>query len=109
MQSGSIKKALNLKDSNQEYAKSKEIFGNLENAELIDIIISKEQIFRDKGQADDILSYINLIFYDKIKENIKYVECMRKIEDTKDRLDKNNNFDMTIDDFIMTVWEEING
>ena len=60
-------------------------------------------------QIDDILSYINLIFSDRIKENIKYVECMKKIEDTKDRLNKNNNFDMTIDNFIMTVWEEING
>jgi len=34
---------------------------------------------------------------------------MKKLEDTKDRLNKNNNFDMTIDNFIITVWEEING
>ena len=34
---------------------------------------------------------------------------MNILEDTKERLSKNNNFDMTIDYFIMTVWEEING
>lgn len=106
---GSIKKALSLKDSKQEYIKTNDIFGNLENIDLIDIIASKEKIFKDKTQVEDILSYINLIFYDKIKENIKYVECMKKLEDTKDRLNKNNNFDMTIDDFILTIWEEING
>ena len=109
MQIGSVKKALSLKDSKQEYLKAKEIFGSLEDIDLIDIIVSKEQIFKEKSQVDDILSYINLIFSDKIKENIKYVECMKKLEDTKDRLNKNNNFDMTIDNFIITVWEEING
>ena len=109
MRSGSIKKAVSLKDREQEYIKTNEIFGNLENIDLIDIMTSKEQIFKDKGQVDDILSYINLIFSDKIKVNIKYVECMKKVEDTKDRINKNNNFDMTIDNFIITVWEEING
>ena len=34
---------------------------------------------------------------------------MKIVEDTKDRLKKNSNFDMTIDNFIITVWEEING
>ena len=109
MQTGSIKKAISLKDKEQEYIKTNELFGNLENIDLIDIMKNKEEIFKDKGQLDDILSYINLIFFDKIKENIKYVECIKKVEDTKDRLNKNNNFDMTIDNFIMTVWEEING
>jgi len=109
LHSGSIKKALSLKDREQEYIKTNEMFGQLENTDLIDIMISKDQIFKDKGQANDILSYINLIFSDRIKDNIGYVECMKKVEDTKDRLNKNNNFDMTIDNFIMTVWEEING
>ena len=109
LQSGSIKKAVSLKDREEEYTKTNQIFNNLENIDIIDIMESKEQIFKDKTQIDDILSYINLIFSDKIKENIKYVECMKKVEDTKDRLNKNNNFDMTIDNFIITVWEEING
>ena len=109
MQIGSIKKALSLKDREQEYIKTNEIFGKLENIDLIYIMTSKDQIFKDKTQADDILSYINLIFFDRIKENAKYIECMKKVEDTKERLNKNNNFDMTIDNFIITIWEEING
>ena len=109
MQSGSVKKALNLKDKEEEYINTNKIFGNLENTDIIDLIASKEEIFKDKNETEDILNYINLIFSDRIKESIKYVECMKKVEDTKDRLNKNNNFDMTIDNFIMTVWEEING
>ena len=41
--------------------------------------------------------------------NLKYIECMKIVEDTKDRLKKNNNYDMTIDNLNMTVWEVING
>ena len=120
MQTGSIKKAINLRDKENQYAKINEIFNNLDNVgatssrthkniDIIDLMEHKEEIFKDKQEIDDILNYINIIFYDKIKENIKYVKCMTKLEDTKDRLNKNNNFDMTIDDFIITVWEEING
>ena len=109
MHSGSVKKAISLKDKEQDYIKTNNIFGNLENIDIIEVMASKEEIFKDKGQVDDILSYINVIFFDKIKENSKYAECMKKVENTKDRLNKNNNFDMTIDNFIMTVWEEING
>ena len=109
MRSGSIKKAINLKDKENEYIKTNKVFGNLENIDIIDLLSSKEEIFKDKQEIDDILSYINLLFFDKIRLNNKYIECMKILEDTKERLNKNNNFDMTIDNFIMAVWEEING
>ena len=73
------------------------------------MIISKEEIFKNKEDSEDILDFINYIFFNKIKQNIKYADCMKILEDTKDRLSKNNNYDMTIDRFIMAVWEEING
>lgn len=106
---GSIKSALNIKDKEQDYLKVDKIFGNLEKTDIIDLIVSKEEIFKDKDEVYEILSYINLIFFDKIKENDKYIECMKTVEDTKDRLNKNNNYDMTIDNFLFTIWEEING
>ena len=81
----------------------------MENSDIIDLMQAKEEIFKNKEEIDDVLSYINLIFFNKIKLNNIYIECMKIVEDTKDRLNKNNNFDMTIDNFIMTVWEEING
>lgn len=109
MQTGSINKALNLKDKEDEYTKIGKIFEKLENIDILDLIASKEEIFANKEETNEILSYINLIFFDKIKINAKYIECMNIVEDTKDRLNKNNNFDMAIDNFLITVWEEING
>ena len=109
MQNGSVKKALNLKDREEQYIEINKIFENLEKIDIIDLIASKEKIFINKEETEEVLSYINLIFFDKIKTNPKYIQCMKIVEDTKDRLNRNNNFDMTIDNFIMTVWEEING
>ena len=106
---GSIKKALNLKDRKDEYIKIYNVYSNLEKINLIDIINSKELIFNDKEQAFENLDYINLIFFDKINIKKEYIKCMYILEDTKNRLKNNNNFDMTIDNFNMTIWEEING
>ena len=106
---GSVKKALKLREKENEYTKINNLYSNIENVSMIDIINSKEEIFKEKDQAVGILEYINLIFFDKINKNTKYIECIKIVEDTKDRLKKNNNFDMTIDNFNMTIWEEING
>lgn len=106
---GSVKKAIDLKGKEEDYKKINNMYSNLENINIIDILNSKEQVFKDKEEIFEILEYINLIFFDKINENINYIECMKILEDTKDRLKKNNNFDMTIDNFNMTIWEEVNG
>ena len=106
---GSVKKTLSLREKEEDYTKINNLYSNLENISIIDIINSKEEIFKEKDQTIEILEYINLIFFDRINTNTKYIECMKIIEDTKDRLKKNSNFDMTIDNFNMTIWEEING
>ena len=37
MQSGSVKKALSLKDKEEEYLKVNKLFGNLENTDIIEV------------------------------------------------------------------------
>lgn len=106
---GSVAKAVSLQNKETDYLKVNKVFSNLENIDMVDILSEKEEIFENKDEVVDILEYINLIFFDKVRMNNKYINCMSILEDTKDRLSKNNNFDMAIDNFIMTVWEEING
>ena len=102
---GSIKKALNINENEEKYKSVDNIYKNIENIGMIDIINSKEVIFKDKDDTDEILDYINLIFFDKIKENKRYIKCMQIVEDTKDRLRKNSNYDMCIDNLIFKIWE----
>jgi DNA polymerase III subunit delta' len=106
---GSVNKAESLDGKEELYNKVNRIYSSLENVNIIKLINSKEDIFKDKEQAIEMLEYINLIFFDKITSNSNYIECMKIVEDTKDRLKKNNNYDMTIDNLNMTVWEVING
>ena len=106
---GSVNKAVSLDGKEELYNKVNRIYSSLENVNIIELINSKEDIFKDKEEAIEMLEYINLIFFRKISSNLKYIECMKIVEDTKDRLKKNNNYDMTIDNLNMTVWEVING
>ncbi len=107
---GSIEKALKLLDENCDYGQIEKVFNNLENINLIEMLNSKETLFSSKENVYDILDYINLLVIDKIKNNqYKYINCTKIIENTKERLKRNNNYDMTIDNLIFKLWEEVNG
>lgn len=106
---GSVNKAINLEGKEELYKTINNIYSSLDKINIIKLINSKENIFKEKEQAIEILEYINLIFFDKISSNLNYIECIKILEDTKYRLKKNNNYDMTIDNFNIAVWEVING
>ena len=51
------------------------------------------------------------MFFQKVKESMKderYINAINITQDAKERLVKNNNYDMTLDRFIVKLWEEIN-
>lgn len=106
---GSVNKAVSLEGKEELYNRVNRIYSSLEKVNIIEIINSKEEIFKEKEQAIEILEYINLVFFEKINSDSKYIECIKIVEDTKERLKKNSNYDMTIDNLNMAVWEVING
>ena len=61
---------------------------------------NKEKIF-------EILDYINIILYEKSKSDYRYISCIEYIENTKNRIKQNSNFDMCIDNMLMKIWEEV--
>ena len=106
---GSINKSIQVIERQSEFETINKTFSNLENTNIIDLINSKEEIFKDKEEINNILDYIITIFFEKIKINNKYIGCISIAEKAKERLRKNSNYDMTIDNFMLNVWEEING
>lgn len=106
---GSIEKALNVKGKEELYEKISEILLNELNKDIIDFLKTKDIIFNQKEEINNILEYMNIIFYEKSKNNLKYINCIKIVEETKDRLKKNSNYDMTIDRLLFNIWEEING
>lgn len=106
---GSVTHALALQGKEELFGEIKSIFSNLEKINIIDLLNKKDILFKDKDSIYEVLNYINIILFNKINENIKYTNCIKIVEETKDRLKKNSNYDMTIDNLLLKIWEEING
>lgn len=109
---GSIETALKLKDKSEIYETVKETFSNIENMNELQILCIKDTIFKDKEEVYSILDYINTLFYDKIISDVqnvsRYEECIKIIEKTKQRLRKNSNYDMTIDNALFAIERSLN-
>ena len=109
MQIGSVEKALFVHGKENIFEEIKQTFTNIDKMDMIDLLNKKDVIFKDKDNIFEILDYINTILLKKSNENIKYINGIETIEDTKNRLNRNSNYDMSIDNLLFKLWEEING
>lgn len=62
-------------------------------------------LYKDKEKIFENLEFINMILSKKIKTNQKYLDYIDYVEETKERLKANSNFDMSIDNLIFSIWE----
>lgn len=106
---GSVTNALSAIGKENIFSEIKTVFSNLENTNIIDLLNKKDLIFKDKDDIYEALDYINIILFKGINQNVKYTNCIKVVEETKERLKKNSNYDMTIDNLLLKIWEEING
>lgn len=105
---GSIGKALQLKEKQEEYEKIEDVIYNLEKRDKIDILNMSEIIYKSKDEKLEILDYMNVVFIDLAKKSSKYAKCINIVEETKRRLQSNANYDMCIDNMLFNLWEEVN-
>ena len=104
---GSIGKAIALKDSKEKYENIDILISNLANKDIIEFMLEGKIIY-DKENIYDILDYIIVCLYSKINENERYIECIKHVNTCITRLNSNSNFDMSIDNLLFKMWEEIN-
>ncbi len=105
---GSIGKAINLKDKKEQYEKIEKAIQEMDTKNIIDCLQLCEDIYKEKDEIMNILEYVNIILLRMSKKNIKYANCIEIVENTKKRLNQNANYDMSIDNMIMNMWEEVN-
>ena len=96
-----------LRDKQELFESIDKVINNIETMDLIDTLKNADIIYKSQEDKQDILEYINIILFKKAKQNQKYLNCINIVEDTKKRLRANSNYNMTIDNMIMTIWEEI--
>ena len=104
---GSIGNAIKFKDSKEKYDAIDLLVANLIKKDIIDILLEGKVIY-DKENIYDILDYITVCLYSKINENEKYADCIKYVNECAKRLKFNSNFDMTIDNLLLKMWEELN-
>lgn len=105
---GSIGKAISLKNKLEQYKKIEELIKNIPQKNIIEIIKQAEVLYQSKEEIFEMLNYINIILLKKAKTEMKYTNCIQIVENTKKRLKQNANYDMTIDNLLFNIWEEIN-
>lgn len=108
MADGSIGHAIKLKDKQEQYVKIEEFIKDLNKKDLIDIVQSAAILYKSKEDINDMLDYINVILLRMAKDNYLYTNCIKIVENTKKRLNQNANYDMSIDDMLFKMWEEVN-
>ena len=110
---GSIKKLIHITENKDLYKEIEENFSNIMQKSLIEFWKSSEIILQNKEIVNEILDYINLIFYEKSNNNSdyvnskKYTNAIQIVEKTKQMLKQNCNFDMCIDYMFLKIWQEL--
>ena len=105
---GSIGIALEIKDKQELYQNTEQLVNSLERKDKIDILNMSDFIYKSKDDKLEILNYMNVLFINLAKINSKYADCIAIVEETKRRLQSNANYDMCIDNLLLSLWENVN-
>ena len=103
----SIGKAIKLNERKDIYENIENILLSMQNRDLIDIVQMSEVIYKSKEEIKSILEYINVLLMKLSKQNIKYINCVQIVEETKRRIKANSNYDMCIDYMIFSMWQNV--
>ena len=105
---GSIGKAIFLKEKGNIYNDIYVFLNKIEQLPKALVFSEAESLYKNTEDIQEILNYINMYFFEKGKTDIRFLNCIKIVEETKKRLSANSNFNMTIDSFLMQIWEELN-
>ena len=104
---GSVAKADTISEKREMFAQLKNIADYLSKNSLIDVLNNSDLLYSSKDDIMTLLDFLNIIFFEKAKENIKYSNAINIIEKTKKKIMANNNYDMCIDYMLMHICEEL--
>lgn len=101
---GSIGKAIQMHEKEDTYKIIEKVFNNIEKYNIINATKELEVLYKDKEDINEMLDYINVIFLNKAREDIKYIGYINTVEKVKKKLNSNCNYDMTIDSLLFNIW-----
>lgn len=106
---GSIGKALQILEIKEQYENIEEFISKIKNSSKLDFITMNKETFT-KEEINGLLEYCIVLLFNlgKKEKDIKYLNSAKIIHETKIRINSNSNFDMSIDNMLFKLWEEVN-
>lgn len=104
---GSIGKVERLQENETLYLAIDNIVNNIEKLDLISTLKNADLIYKSQNEQNEILDYINLRMLEKARKDLRFLNCINIVENAKLRLKSNSNYNMTIDNMIISIWEEL--
>ncbi len=104
---GSIGKAIKLKENKEEYLNIDNLLEDMKKEDIISVMLSANFLYT-KERIFEFLEYFNVSLYSKSKEDKRYLNCIKYVNDSIRNLNANGNLDMNIDSLLFNIWEELN-
>src|SRR5699024_5069260 len=104
---GSISKLLNLQNNLEAYKQLDNIINAFSKDNIVDIWNNADILYKSKDNINTLLEYLNTVFLERLKstKESKYIQSIKIIENTKNKLSSNANYDMCIDNLLLQIWE----
>lgn len=103
---GSAGKAKQICENKEIYDNLDKFFSNIEDYTLLDVMSKVDILYKSKDEIQDILEYLNTMFIKKAKENIKYIDYIKYVEEAKKNINANCNYDMCIDKLVFNLFDK---
>lgn len=107
---GSIGKAIKVVEEKEKYALLENIISMLNSNDITTIWRKADVLYEAKEDIISLLEYMSIVLYEKLREKnqIKYANGIKSIEKAKQRILANANYDMTVDNLLLELWEKFN-
>ncbi|MCI9245904.1 MAG: DNA polymerase III subunit delta' [Clostridia bacterium] len=105
---GSIGRLIKIGEEQEIYEQVEKVVNNIKKEDITQLWKKAEVLYQAKEKIMDLLDYMNVIFFEKLREeqDMRYTKAVAIIEETKKRITANANYDMSIDNLLLKIWEQ---
>lgn len=106
---GSVARALNILEKKEDFTQLENFVNKVKEKSKLDYLTENKNLFT-KDNITEYLEYAMVLFFNlgKKTNEVEYFNCVKIVQDTINRLKSNANFDMSVDNMLLKIWEEAN-
>ncbi len=105
---GSIGRLVKIGEEQEAYTQVENVINNIKKEDITQIWKKAEVLYQAKEKITDLLDYMNVVFFEKLREeqDMRYAKAVSIVEEAKKRITANANYDMSIDNLLLRIWEQ---